>query len=100
MDVPFGVILNRTLLKNLLCVIVTHSNDLLISPRHNSSSLAFVMNATDHINVVFRKSAYSFMSRVTASPNSIVTAIVNSDAYRHSATRCIKLRGETDSAIQ
>ena len=40
----------------------------------------FAMNATDHINVVFHKSAYSLMSRVTTFPNSIVTAIVNSDA--------------------
>ena len=30
--------------------------------RYTSSSLAFAMNATDHINVVFRKFAYSFMS--------------------------------------
>ena len=52
--------------------------------RYTSSSLAFVMNATDHINVVFRKFAYSLMSRVIASPNSIVTAIVNSDAYHQS----------------
>ena len=52
--------------------------------RYTSSSLAFAMNATDHINVVFRKPAYSLMSRVTASPNSIVTAIVNSDAYQQS----------------
>ena len=42
------------------------------------------MNATDHINVVFRKLTYSLMSRVTASPNSIVIAIVNSDAYHQS----------------
>ena len=42
------------------------------------------MNATDNINVVFRKFAYSLMSRVIASPNSIVTAIVNSDAYHQS----------------
>ena len=28
-----------------------------------------------------RKFAYSLMNRVTASPNSIVTAIINSDAY-------------------
>ena len=50
-------------------------------PRCTSSSLAFGMNATDHINVVFRKFAYSLMSRVIACPNSIVTAIANSDAY-------------------
>ena len=35
-------------------------------PRYTSSSLAFAMNSTDHINVVFRKFAYSLMSRVTA----------------------------------
>ena len=49
-------------------------------PRYTCSSLAFVMNATDHINVVFRKSAYSLMSRVTTSSNSIVIPIVNTDA--------------------
>ena len=42
------------------------------------------MNVTDHINMVFRKYAYSLMSRVTTSPNTIVTAIVNSDAYLQS----------------
>ena len=31
-------------------------------PRYTSSSLAFAMSATDHINVVFRKFAYSLMS--------------------------------------
>ena len=36
------------------------------------------------INVVFRKFANSFMSRVIASPNNIATAIVNSDAYHQS----------------
>ena len=52
--------------------------------RYTSSSLAFAMNATDHINVVLRKFAYSLLSRVVDSPNSIVTAIVNSDAYHQS----------------
>ena len=52
--------------------------------RSTSSSMAFAINAIDHINVVLRKSAYSLMSRVVTSPNSIVTAIVNSDAYHHS----------------
>ena len=42
------------------------------------------MSATDHINVVLRKFANSSMSRVVASHNSIVTAIVNSDAYHQS----------------
>ena len=53
-------------------------------PRYTSSSLAFAMNVTDHIYMVFRKYAYSVLSRVIASPNSIVTAIVNSDAYSQS----------------
>ena len=52
-------------------------------PTYTSSSLAFAMNATDHINVVLCKFAYS-LSRVVASPNSIVTAIANSDAYHQS----------------
>ena len=81
MDVHFGVIHLRTLSENLLSVIVTH---LINVPRYTSSSLAFSMNATDHINVVLRKFAYSLMSRLVASPNSIVTPIVNSDAYHQS----------------
>ena len=60
------------------------SKRLINVPRYTSSSLAFAMNTTDHINVVFRISAYSLMSRVMDSPNSIVTAIVNSDAYHQS----------------
>ena len=54
-------------------------------PRYTSSSLAFAMNATDNINVVFYKFAYSLMNREIASPNSIATAIVNSaqsEVYR------------------
>ena len=50
-------------------------------PTYISSSLAFAMNSTNHINVVFRKFAYCLMSRVTASPISIVSVIVNCDAY-------------------
>ena len=53
-------------------------------PRYTSSSLAFAMNATDHINVVFRNFAYSLMIRVIASSNSIVTVIINSDACHQS----------------
>ena len=66
---------------------VSHSDTfkrLINVPRYTSSSLAFAMNITDHINVVLRNSAFSLMSRVTTSPNSIVTAIVNSDAYHQS----------------
>ena len=50
-------------------------------PRYTSSSLAFATNSTDHFNVVFRKFAYSLISKVASSPNRIVSAIVNSDAY-------------------
>ena len=39
------------------------------------------MNGTDHVNVVF---TYSLISRVVASPNSIVIASVNNDAYHQS----------------
>ena len=66
MDLLFGVILTWALLENILSVTVTFKR-LINVPRYTSSSLAFAMNATDHINVVFRKSAHSLMSRVTAS---------------------------------
>ena len=65
-------------------------NSLISIPRYTSSSLAFAMNAivaTDHINAVqpvLCKYVCSLMSRVVASPNSIVTAIINSDAYHQS----------------
>ena len=77
------------------CALWRHSLELTVSfsdtfkrlinvPRYTSSGLAFATNSTDHNNVVFRKFAYSLMSRVTASPNSIVSAIVNSDAHYQS----------------
>ena len=85
MDVLFGVIHTRTLLGNLITVSFSDTFKRLINvPRYTSSSLAFATNSTNHMNVVFRKFAYSLMSRVTASSNSIVSAIVNSDAYHQS----------------
>ena len=85
MHVLFFVIHTRTLLESSLSVIVTHSSVLLMSPDTPArSSLAFAMNATDHINVVFRKFAYSLMRRVITSSNRIVPAIVNGDAYLQS----------------
>ena len=98
MDVHFSVIHSRTLLENLLSVIVIHSSISSTSlvwdlrclafamnvMNQKTYYLAFAMNATDHINVVLHKFAYSLMSRVVASPNSIVTAIVNSDEYHQS----------------
>ena len=52
-------------------------------PRYTNSSQALSL-ATDNINVLQRKSTYSLMSSVTTSPNSIVTAIVNSVACHQS----------------
>ena len=50
-------------------------------PRYTSSNLAFAMNATDHINVVFRKFVDSLMSRVSPTvlllPLSIVMHIIS-----------------------
>ena len=83
MDVLFGVIQTRTLLENFTVQFSDTFKRLINVPRYTNSSLAFAMNATDR-NVVFRKFAYSLMSRVIASPKSIVTAIVNSDAYHQS----------------
>ena len=85
MDVLFGVIHTRTLLANIHTVSFSDTFKRLIDVhRYTSSSLAFAMNSTDHINVVLLKFAYSLMSRVTASSNSIISAIVNSDAYHQS----------------
>ena len=64
-------------------------NRLINVPRYTSSSLAFAMNTTDHINVVFHKFAYSLMSRVIASTNSIVTAVASSDAHLQSPLMCV-----------
>ena len=88
MDVLFGVIHTRTLYiyiyRNLTFSYSDTFKRLINLHRYTSSSLAFAMNETDHDNVVLRKSAYRLMSRVTTSPNSIVTAIVHNDAYQQS----------------
>ena len=84
----YGCALWRHLYQNSISKLTVGYSDtfkcLINVPRCTSSSLAFAMNATDHINVVFHKFAYSLMSRVIAFPNSIVTAMVNSDAYHQS----------------
>ena len=60
----------------IIFFIVVQIIPLLINvPRYTSSSLVFAMNATDHINVLFRKFADSLISRVIASPNSTVIAL-------------------------
>ena len=85
----YGCVLWRHSFQNSIRKLTVSYSDtfkrLINVPRCTSSSLAFAMNATDHINVLFHKFSYSLMSRVIASPNSIVTAIVNSDAYHQSS---------------
>ena len=85
----YGCALWRHLYQNSIRKLTVSYSDtfkrLINVPRYTSSSLAFAMNSTDHINVVFRKFAYSLMIRVTASTNSSVSAIVNSDAYHQSS---------------
>lgn len=49
-------------------------------PRSTSASRVFAENASDHIKVLFRKSAHSLMTRVQASNNKILSAICTSDA--------------------
>ena len=83
MDVLFGHSFQNSVRKLTVSYSDTFKRHINV-PRYTSSSMAFSMNATDHINVVFRKFAYSLMSRVTASLNCIVTAIVNGDAYHQS----------------
>ena len=84
----YGCALWRHLFQNSIGKLTVSYSDtferLINVPRYTSSSPAFAMNATDHINVVFRKFSYSLISRVIASPNTIVTVIINSDAYHKS----------------
>ena len=85
MDALFVVI--HTMEKSIRKVTVGYSGTfkrLINLSKYTSSYQAFAMNETDHINVVFWIFAYSLVSRVIASPNSIVTAIVNSDVYLQS----------------
>ena len=53
------------------------------------NSLSYVddmmLLASTALQTLFHKSPYSLMNRITASFNSVVTAIVNSDAYQQSA---------------
>ena len=84
MDVIFFEIHTRTLLENLLSVIMTHSRDLLMS--EDAPARVWHLRWTQQTISIwsFTNLLYSLMSRVTTSPNSIVTAIVNSGAYLQS----------------
>ena len=71
----------RTLLENLLSLIVTHSNVLLKSP--DTPARVWHLRWTQLTIPMWCSSnfAYSLMNRVTASSNSLASAVVNSDAY-------------------
>ena len=77
---PSFIPTGNTLLENLLSVRVTHSNDINMPRYQLEPGICDERN----IKVVFRKSAYSLMSRVTTSLNSIVTTTVNRDTYHQS----------------
>ena len=83
MDVLFGVIHTQNSIRKFTVSFSDTFKRLINVP---NSSLAFAMNSTDNINVVFLKFAYSLMRRVTASTNTtcLNSAIVNSDAYHQS----------------
>ena len=99
----YGCALWRNSYQNSIRKLTVSFNDtlkrLINVPRYTSSSLAFATNSTDCINVVFRKFAYSLMSRVTASPNSIVSAVVNSDDYHQSPLSTVRQVGEYDLCL-
>ena len=58
-------------------------------PRYTSSSLTFAMNVTDNTNVVLRKFAYSLMSSVVASLNSILLVpLLTLDREVHTTMSC------------
>ena len=44
-------------------------------PRYTSSSLAFAMNATDHVKEVFRKFAYNLISRIITSSKVLLLSL-------------------------
>ncbi|KAG0717692.1 BolA-like protein 3 [Chionoecetes opilio] len=54
---------------------------LLRLPRWSSSSLAFARNGVNNLDVIRRHSAFSTMSRVELSANSIITSVRQSSAY-------------------
>ena len=54
-------------------------------PRNTTASQVFAENHTDHLKVVFRKNAYSMMTRVQNSPNMLVQTVLQCDDFYHSA---------------
>ena len=84
MDMLFGVIHTRTVVENLLSVLVTHSSVLLTSPDTPAWVCHLRWTQLTISMLCSPKFAYSLMSRVTASLNIIVSAIVNCDAYHQS----------------
>ena len=72
MGVISGIIPENTLLENSLSVIVTHSNNLI--------QLGICNELNWPYEVIF-VNQFTALWAVTTTPNSIVTAMVNSDAY-------------------
>ena len=81
MNVLFGVIHTRTLVENLLSVLVTDSSVLLTSPDTPARVWHLRWTQLTISMWCFAKFSFSFMRRVTASSNSIVTTIVISIGY-------------------
>ena len=83
MDVLFGVIHTRTLLENLLTVIVTHSRALLTSP--DTPARVWHLRWTQLVKSMWcSANLLTSWSAEYSFPNSFVTTIVNSDAYHQS----------------
>ena len=70
------------------CKVKVSHNDvfraLLNVPRYESASAQFVSHNVPNLDVILRASYYSLMSRVKRSANSIVSALVTSEARTHS----------------
>jgi hypothetical protein len=54
-------------------------------PRSTTASMVFAQNQCDHIKVLFRKAAYSLLTRVMNSSNVIISAICTGDALIRSS---------------
>ena len=83
--VIFGVIHTTILYQKTYCKLYSDTFKRLINvPRYTCCMESGICDEIEHITdhfIVIHKDAYSLISRVTAFPNSIVTAIVNSNAY-------------------
>ena len=74
-------------IKKLIVSYSTTLKRMLGRPQSASTSAVFAENQTDHIKVLFRKTACSLMVRLTSSSNALVSAVCNSDAFYQSRLR-------------